>query len=87
MTTTRARYEVFPDAAGEFRFRLRSANGEIVGPASQGYRDRTDARRGAAAHLRAALATITNPSGDGADLTLQSFGITPKQVAIVDVEA
>lgn len=38
-----ARFEIYPDAAGEFRYRLRSANGEIVGPASQGYRDATDA--------------------------------------------
>lgn len=73
--TRRARYEVFEDSAGQYRFRLVAVNGEIVGPASQGYRDRTDARRGVEAHLRAALATIDNPAGDGADVTLQSFGI------------
>lgn len=48
-----ARFEIFEDAAGEYRFRVRASNGEIVGPASQGYRDATDARRGIEALVRA----------------------------------
>ena len=86
MTTTRARYEVFEDEAGEFRFRLIASNGRIVGPASQGYRDRTDARRGALDHLRTALVTIVDPAGDTAGFALQSFGVHEGAVNIVDVE-
>jgi len=39
------RFEVFEDAAGEHRFRLVAANGEIV-MASEGYTREADARRG-----------------------------------------
>lgn len=48
-----ARFEIYEDGTGEWRYRLRASNGEIVGPASQGYRDATDARRGIDAHVRA----------------------------------
>lgn len=41
-----ARFEIFEDEAGEFRFRLRAENGELVYMTSWGFRDATDARRG-----------------------------------------
>lgn len=37
--------EIFADTTGEWRFRIRGSNGEIMAT-SEGYRDRTDARRG-----------------------------------------
>lgn len=39
-------YEVFEDEAGEWRWRLRAANGEIVAT-SEGYTRAEDAERGA----------------------------------------
>jgi uncharacterized protein len=43
-----ARFEIYEDAAGEFRWRLVAANGEIVAQ-SEGYTRRGDAERGAEA--------------------------------------
>jgi hypothetical protein len=45
--------EFYEDEAGEFRWRMESANNEVVLVSSQGYRDITDAKRGFfdAAHL------------------------------------
>jgi uncharacterized protein YegP (UPF0339 family) len=40
-----ARYEVFEDDAGQYRWRLRAANGEIVAQ-SEAYTRREDAERG-----------------------------------------
>lgn len=40
-----ARYEVYEDKAGEYRFRLVGGNGEIVA-VSEGYSTRADAERG-----------------------------------------
>lgn len=57
-----ARFEIFEDAGGEYRYRLRASNGEIVGPASQGYRDATDARRGIEDHVRAVDEARSGPS-------------------------
>lgn len=54
-----AKFEIFPDATGRFRFRLRASNGELVGPASESYRDARDARRGARALRVAALTART----------------------------
>lgn len=53
-----AHYLVFrgrPSLRGRWRFRLVASNGENVGPASQGFRDSTDAKRGVLAHARAAM--------------------------------
>lgn len=49
-----ARYEVYEDKKGDWRFRLRAGNGEIVGRDSEEYRDLTDALRGAHDHQAAA---------------------------------
>lgn len=46
--------EIYEDAVGEIRFRVKGNNGEIIAPSSQGYRDVLDAQRGLAA-LRGAL--------------------------------
>lgn len=39
------RVEFYKDEAGEFRFRVKGGNGEIVVGSSQGYRDMHDADR------------------------------------------
>ena len=39
--------EIFQDAAGEFRWRLRAPNGRIVADGSEGYSRRRDAARAA----------------------------------------
>lgn len=40
-----SRFEIFRDADGEFRFRLKAANGEVL-MQSEAYTNETDARRG-----------------------------------------
>lgn len=52
------KYEVYCSASGDWRWRLKSANGEIVasGEASgEAYTRRQDALRGVEAHRRAAI--------------------------------
>ena len=49
-----ARYEVYQDASGEWRWRLKSANGEIVA-SGEGYKRKQGALSGVKAHRRAAL--------------------------------
>ena len=48
-----AKYEVYQDAAGAWRWRLKSANGQIVA-SGEGYVRRAGALAGVAAHRRAA---------------------------------
>lgn len=48
-----ARYEVFHVAAGDWRWRLMSANGETIA-SGEGYATKHGARRGIDAHRRAA---------------------------------
>jgi len=42
-----AKFELFKDAAGKFRFHLKAANGEIIA-ASQGYTSKAAAQTGTA---------------------------------------
>jgi len=42
-----AKFELFKDAAGKFRFHLKAANGEIIA-ASQGYTSKAAAQTGVA---------------------------------------
>lgn len=58
-----ARFEIFEDDAGEFRFRVRASNGEVV-HASEGYRDATDARRGIEDLVRTVDAARSTLSAD-----------------------
>lgn len=46
-----AQFEIFKDKAGEFRFRLRAANGEII-LASEGYTAKASAKNGIASVQR-----------------------------------
>lgn len=40
-----AKFEIFQDKAGEFRFRLKAANGEVIA-SSQGYTTKASAQKG-----------------------------------------
>lgn len=42
-----AQFEIFKDAAGEYRFRLRAPNGEIIA-ASEGYTQKSSCKNGIA---------------------------------------
>jgi uncharacterized protein YegP (UPF0339 family) len=49
-TDDKAKFEVYEDKAGEFRWRLKAGNNQIVAVASEGYKEKSGAER--------ALATI-----------------------------
>ena len=40
------KFEVYPDKAGEFRWRLKAGNGETLATGGQGYKAKADAKRG-----------------------------------------
>ena len=44
---THPKFELYADKAGEFRFRLKAANGEIIGK-SEGYKAKASAKKGIA---------------------------------------
>ena len=50
-----AKFEVYEDKSGEFRFRLKSGNGEVVA-VGEGYKSRSGAHEGCEAVKRAASA-------------------------------
>ncbi|MDH5689678.1 MAG: YegP family protein [Candidatus Bathyarchaeota archaeon] len=43
----KAQFEIYKDAAGEYRFRLRAPNGEIIA-ASEGYTQKSSCKNGIA---------------------------------------
>lgn len=52
---TASKFEVYPDRAGKFRFRLKAGNGEIVA-SSEAYETKAAAHKGCEAVQRAATA-------------------------------
>lgn len=46
-TLTHPKYELYKDKAGQFRFRLKASNGEIIA-ASEGYKSKSSAKNGIA---------------------------------------
>jgi uncharacterized protein YegP (UPF0339 family) len=60
-----ARYEVFEDDAGQYRWRLRAANGEIVAQ-SEAYTRREDSERGLTAAKESSAEADLEPYGDEA---------------------
>ena len=46
-SATHPKYELYQDKAGEFRFRLKARNGEIIGK-SEGYKAKASAKKGIA---------------------------------------
>ena len=64
MSAYGARYEIFEQKNGRWRFRLIAGNGEQVGPASEDYRDFTDAERAVHDHKRASAAATIVKEGE-----------------------
>jgi uncharacterized protein YegP (UPF0339 family) len=55
------RFEIFKDASGEYRWRLRAANQQIIGTAGEGYTRREDAHRAVTAiQVSIAVASIVD---------------------------
>lgn len=64
------RFETYKDATGDWRWRLRTQNGNIVADSAEGYRHREDCERGIA---------IVKASGDAptVDMSLKIAGSSP----------
>jgi uncharacterized protein YegP (UPF0339 family) len=41
-----ATFEIYQDARGEYRWRLKSANGQVIATSGQGYKAKVDCRHG-----------------------------------------
>jgi uncharacterized protein YegP (UPF0339 family) len=44
--TAGATFEIYKDAAGEFRWRMKAANGQVIATGGQGYKAKADCRHG-----------------------------------------
>ena len=62
-SATHPKYELYQDKAGEFRFRLKAANGQIVGK-SEGYKAKASAKKG--------IASIGRNAPDAAVITVDA---------------
>ena len=60
LTFDPAGFEVYQDAAGEYRWRLVAANGQIIAAAGEGYTTRSDARRAVETVRETATATTVD---------------------------
>ena len=64
------RFELYKDGSGDWRWRLRTQNGNVVADSAEGYRHRADCERGIEIVRSASAATIVDMSakiaGDGA---------------------
>ena len=64
------RFEIHKDATGDWRWRLRTQNGNVVADSAEGYRQRQDCERGIEIVRAASTATIVDMSakiaGEGA---------------------
>jgi uncharacterized protein YegP (UPF0339 family) len=47
-----AKFEVYKDSKGEFRWRLKSANGQVIATAGESYQNKAGAQNGIAAVQR-----------------------------------
>ena len=59
---THPKYELYKDKAGEFRFRLKASNGEIIGK-SEGYKAKASAKKG--------IASIANNAPDAPTVVVE----------------
>jgi uncharacterized protein YegP (UPF0339 family) len=67
---TRAGLEFYRDSNNQFRWRLRAANGNVVGESGEGYRRVADAERGFNS-LREAIIALPGPAA--------SVSVTPRK--------
>ncbi len=54
------RFEIYRDHAGEWRWRLRMTNGNVVADSAEGYAQRVDCERGIAVVKSSAPASIVD---------------------------
>ena len=40
------KFEIYEDGKGTFRWRLKAANGQVIGTSGQGYKDKRDCKKG-----------------------------------------
>jgi len=59
-----AKFELYKDAKGEFRWRLKSSNGQIIATGGEGYTSKAGAENGIAAVKRDAVAADTDDQSD-----------------------
>ena len=62
-SATHPKFELYQDKAGEFRFRLKAANGQIIGK-SEGYKAKASAKKG--------IASIGRNAPDAAVITVDA---------------
>ena len=64
------RFEVFKDGIGQWRWRLRAQNGNVIADSGEGYRHREDCERGVA---------LVKSSGDASivDMSVKIAGSSP----------
>ena len=63
VTETAGKFEIFKDARGEFRFHLKTANGEIIA-SSEGYKSKASAENGIeSVQTNAPGATVVDKTG------------------------
>ncbi|MEV0269560.1 MAG: DUF1508 domain-containing protein [Hamadaea sp.] len=68
-----AKFEIFKDVRGEYRWRLRSANGQIFAIGGEGFKQKSGAENGIAAVKRDAVAAeITDLSDSPLATTISS---------------
>lgn len=68
------RFELHKDAGGDWRWRLRATNGEIVADSAEGYRRREDCERG--------IALVKSSAGaDTVDMSAKMAGGSSKPAA------
>lgn len=56
------RFELYKDGGGEWRWRLRTPNGNVVADSAEGYRHREDCERGIALVKGSASASVVDMS-------------------------
>lgn len=62
MTARHAHFEIYKDAAGEWRWRLRAVNGRIVADSAEGYAARRNAKLAVTATLDAVESALRSKS-------------------------
>ncbi|MCP2326871.1 uncharacterized protein YegP (UPF0339 family) [Hamadaea flava] len=72
-----AKFEIFKDVRGEYRWRLRSANGQIFAIGGEGFKQKSGAENGIAAVKRDAVAAEVMDLSDSPLTTAVSSKMEP----------
>lgn len=77
-----ARFVIFPDVSGEHRWRLESANGQIVAASGEGYTRKEDAARAIGDTIGTMVAACANDRGESSLALGAAVGGDVSDVAI-----